>query len=257
MRKFRSNVAMANCAVCRTCDVTARQRRTACLADSDSTCEPCNEGFIVTGSALDTCTQCGAGKYAQNSQNTCLDCRNCDRNSRQDTACSSRADRTCMPCGNNRRTTSLNALSCDGCVDKYYSTGVNSCALCAGSNCGQRGQYVECTTTADGMGQRSCLWCEGQDFTQSPKCLAGWGVLSACDGLGTTKVTCQRCPAGTERLSDSSVTDGIQACLACPTGKFKALQSASPCGDCTNKPANSQYAAWQVGDDRSKDQCRW
>lgn len=263
--KYRSSLSMASCSSCITCDTNQRQRRTACGPINDRTCVQCDQGSIVTGADLDTCTPCGANQYAWANDNTCKTCSNCARSHYQQTACSNSADRVCQACPNNRITSTTNSASCSACKTGYYNAGGSTsepiCNECATSSCGTIGTYVSCTTT-DQMGSRTCEWCEGQAHEDSVKCAAGSGVSRACDGTGTTKTSCALCEAGTERPAGTAMVDMgssrfIQKCIACGTGKFKAGTSSANCGNCTNKPANSQYTSWSAGTTPSSNTCPW
>jgi hypothetical protein len=50
---YRSSLSVASCSPCRTCDLSLRQRRTACGTVHDRTCVVCPEGSIVTGNDLE------------------------------------------------------------------------------------------------------------------------------------------------------------------------------------------------------------
>lgn len=268
--KYRSTTAQSACQNCAVCSTAQRQRNTPCTTTENNRCTACALGQIVTGAGLDTCSTCGAGKYADNANNVCADCRTCARTHRQTAGCAPEGDRQCEACPpeTNRVTTVTNSVHCAACREGYYNTGAGgnsnepSCAVCATSVCAA-GTYVSCTTS-DLMGSRSCLWCQGHSNTDSTKCAANRGVPKACFGTSTENVQCMDCPAGTERpegtpmvsvsLGDRSVQ--IQQCMACGTGKYKLTTSNTACIDCTNKPDNSQYVSWGTRTPASSD-CPW
>ena len=261
---------MAQCANCQVCQTSQRQRATPCGPINDRSCIQCPVGNIVTGSALDTCTQCAGGTYADNANNRCLTCQTCARTHRQTGACTSASNRACEACTNNRVTSETNSQFCSLCRKDYYDTQGSTvanepnCAVCAGSACSV-GSYVVCTTSADGWsGYRECRRCQGHQISDSTPCTQHMGVATACSGAGTTAVNCENCPAGTERpagspwvsVTENGVTINIQKCLPCGTGKFKASASNQACGDCTNKPENSAYVSWGT-DTPSTSSCPW
>ena len=268
--KYRSTTAQSACQNCAVCSTAQRQRNTPCTTTENNRCTACALGQIVTGAGLDTCSTCGAGKYADNANNVCADCRTCARTHRQTAGCAPEGDRQCEACPpeTNRVTTVTNSVHCAACREGYYNTGAGvnsnepSCAVCATSTCAA-GTYVSCTTS-DLMGSRSCLWCQGHSNTDSTKCAANRGVPKACFGTSTENVQCADCPAGTERpegtamvsVSLGSASVQIQQCMACGTGKYKVTTSNTACINCTNKPDNSQYVSWGTRTPASSD-CPW
>ena len=250
------------CRTCTTCQTSQRQRRTGCTASSNEQCPQCPEGNIVvlrsgTPEDPDTCQACGPGTFASASDNTCATCKNCANTEKQTGACLATGDRQCTACDEKTRVRSLNSQTCDGCVDGYYRTDVPSCAPCAESSCGE-GRYKQCFNTIAEGGQQNCFNCQGQEeSTGADICAAGRGVTERCSGAGTVNVQCADCPAGTERPVGTMLADKIQKCLNCGLGKFKALQGTQNCGDCTNKPVNTQYVAWPVGTMPSSNTCEW
>lgn len=204
---------------------------------------------------------CEAGKYADSADNQCKSCTNCQRGSRMTVQCAATGNRQCAACTANGWTTSLNAETCDGCGTGYIrtlsSTGAGSCVVCNGQNGGcLQGQYVNCYTNADGMGMRDCVACAGHASTGDTACSAGYGVTKKCVGTEIAQAPCALCPKGTERPSGTPMVDGIQKCVACGVGKFKAGESSAACGACTNKPGNSEYVAWGLTEAGSN-ACPW
>ena len=246
-----TQTACADCAVCKT---SLRQYRQGCTASSNEKCPVCPEGNIVKVGPPDSCQLCSDGTYARASDNTCVTCKTCARTEKQTSACLSTGDRTCAACGDNRYTLAVNADTCAGCIQSYYLTGAGSCALCADSSCGN-GNYRTCSFTEAGGGTRTCGACEGQ--TENPKCDAGKGVSTRCNGMGTDAVTCSPCGPGLERPITTALVGNIQACVACGLGFFKDATGVANCGACTNKPANNtQYVSWGTTSP-SANACPW
>lgn len=246
------------CKACKTCDTTQRQYRSGCFASSDEACPQCSEGnIVVQGTSTDSCSTCASGKYAQASSNTCQTCTTCDRTQAESRACEARANRECTACTLNRYSKNLNG-NCDGCIRDYYKTLAGSCASCTDS-CGN-GNYKTCTFTETGGGTRTCTSCEGQTEAHSPKCNAGYGVNTRCDGQGTSMVSCTACGPGTDRPAGTAIDASInyQTCLKCGLGKYKSASGAQNCGDCTNKPnSNAQYVAWGSQENPTSNSCPW
>jgi len=259
-RRLQDPVTPFVCGTCKTC--TIRQRRvTDCGPVYDRTCEDCPAGNIVTGANLDTCSLCGAGKYADQPNNVCRTCKDCPQTSRMTSQCAATGDRQCTACTGNEGALSLNAETCLGCIPGYIrtlsSTGTGSCVVCNGQNGGcLQGQYVNCYTSAGGAGMRDCVACAGHASTGPTACSAGYGVTRKCVGTEIAQAPCALCPAGTERPSGTPMVDGIQKCVACGVGKFKAGASSAECGPCTNKPGNSEYVAWGLTEAGSN-ACPW
>lgn len=253
--KYRNDLNTAVCTDCKTCSTAQRERRTPCGPVYDRTCVQCGAGNIVTGTDLDTCTECNAGAYmgtyARASDNTCVRCYDCPRTHGVDTPCQKHADRTCAVCPTNQRAPQLNG-DCRGCIAGYV-WGVSGCILCEQATCGLT-QYIKCTTTSgDQMGGRDCLYCQGHNHASSTKCAAGYGVSMFCAGDKLEAIACAACAAGTERpdgtamVANAGNTVQIQQCKACATGKYKVGAGAGDCQACANKPGiNSVYAAWTV-----------
>ncbi len=197
----------------------------------------------------------------QAANNQCRTCTNCPRTSKLTTQCASTGDSQCTACTQYERTTSLNAGTCDGCVSGYiWTQGLTqngNCVPCNGENGGcPEGNYVNCYTNTDGMGVSQCVACQGHTASGATACDAGYGVTRKCAGTEIAQAPCALCPAGTERPSSTPMVDGIQKCVACWVGKFKAGASSAACRACTKKPANSEYVAWGLTEAGS-DACPW
>jgi len=248
------------CLDCRSCNLANREYRTKCGPVSNSACLQCGQGHIVTTSSgstttLDTCTVCNTpasptGLYANAASNTCERCKDCSRLEAETTACTAATNRACVACPTNQRASALNG-QCDGCVAGYVR-GASGCGLCSQAACGSN-QYIKCTTSADLMGGRDCMYCQGHNHASSTKCLAGYGVSTFCAGDKLEAIACTACAAGTERpdgtamVANAGNTVQIQQCKACATGKYKVGAGAGDCQACTNKPGiNSVYVAWTV-----------
>jgi hypothetical protein len=241
--KYRDSASMTVCQDCSIiCDVTQRQRKTACGPVYNQRCETCSTGHIVTGAGMDVCTPCNPGTYARASDNTCASCKDCLREEKMLANCEAAADRSCTACPTGQRTRSLNSDQCLGCIPGYIRAS-DTCVLCnsENANCAS-GRYINCKTNLEGNGDYDCLLCEGQ--TENPSCSEHHGVSTRCGGGGTTMVSCTPCAAGTERPTGTALENSIQKCRQCLTGTFKAAAGASACGACSNKPANSVYASW-------------
>ena len=239
---YRSELANQACSPCKQCSLQQRQRRTACGPIYDRTCETCPEGSIVTGADLNVCSACPDGKFARASDNTCATCTACARTEKQKTGCLATADRTCELCGNYGYTLALNAVTCAGCIETRFSSGANSCPVCAESSCGN-GNYRTCSYTPEAGGVRTCKACQGQ--SEDPKCDPGYGVTVRCDGQGTEMVSCAVCGAGKHRPAGTGLVGYKQTCMSCDLGYYKSAAGSGSCGACTNKPAsNTQYITW-------------
>lgn len=245
------------CQACKTCNLVNRERRTPCGPVYDSTCVQCGAGNIVTqsvaGGDYDTCTTCNSGSYpetfARAADNKCAGCITCPRTQKQTSPCQATADRVCANCIDHQRSNGLNG-ACDGC-DGGYVRGVSGCIPCEQAGCGNN-QYIKCVTSADNMGSRDCLFCQGHNHASSLQCNPGYGVSTFCTGNSTAVVTCALCEAGTERPAGTALvpngdsTVSIQKCIPCATGKYKAGVGAGDCQACGNKPVNSVYAPWST-----------
>lgn len=231
------------CATCSTCSTTRRERRVGCSASVNEQCPQCDAGSIVVlGATTDSCQACTSGKFARASENTCATCTQCTRTQKRTSDCSTSADRVCEPCGNNKYNLELNSGTCTGCIEGYFNTGAGSCAVCAGSSCGD-GYYRSCLFTETGGGVKLCTACEGQQ--EAPNCNPGYGVNARCDGQGTTMVSCTACGPGKHRPAGTGLVGDIQTCVPCVTGFFKTDTGSGSCGACSNKPAsNAQYVTW-------------
>ena len=232
---------------------------------TQSSCQPCTEcpagykriaacGPIYNTNVAVECQQCGTGTYL--SGGSCVACNTCQIGYGVVQDCTSTTQRTCLACSTGYTTSAINKL-CTYCADGYfppsgYASGATSfCAPCAGPNRVAAaecfgGQWVNCAG-----GTRLCPYCDGQDYAGSTQCQEHWGVSTACDGKSNVQVSCQICGPGTERpLATPKIgTPPIQACVQCPTGKYKlaTVTTAVGCTDCGNKPGNSAYTTWAIG----------
>lgn len=231
------------CATCRACSVTSREARSGCSNSVNEPCPQCGVGnIVVVGGSTDSCQLCTTGKYARASDNTCVPCKDCLRTERELSVCQASADRTCEPCGNDKYTLALNAVTCAGCTETHYVGGGGSCPVCAGSSCGF-GNYRTCTFTEAAGGVKTCKACQGQSETQN--CNAGYGVTVRCDGQGTEMVSCAVCGAGKHRPAGTDLVGDFQTCKPCDLGYYKSAAGSGSCSACTNKPAsNAQYITW-------------
>ena len=231
------------CATCSTCSTTRRERRVGCSASVNEQCPQCDAGSIVVlGATTDSCQACTSGKFARASENTCATCTQCTRTQKRTSDCSTSADRVCEPCGNNKYNLELNSGTCTGCIEGYFNTGAGSCAVCAGSSCGD-GYYRSCLFTETGGGVKLCTACQGQQ--EAPNCNPGYGVNARCNGQGTTMVSCELCGIGKHRPAGTDLVNNYQTCMPCETGFFKTTAGSAACSACSNKPAsNAQYVTW-------------
>jgi hypothetical protein len=231
------------CATCLTCSTTRRERRVGCSASVNEVCPQCDAGSIVVlGATTDSCQACTSGKYAKASENTCATCTQCTRTQKRTSDCLTSADRVCEPCGNNKYNLELNSGTCTGCIEGYFNTGAGSCAVCAGSSCGD-GYYRSCLFTETGGGVKLCTACQGQQ--EAPNCNPGYGVNARCNGQGTTMVSCELCGIGKHRPAGTDLVNNYQTCMPCETGFFKTTAGSAACSACSNKPAsNAQYVTW-------------
>ena len=229
-------------------------------------CTPCPWGFsrsapcgpIRNTIELNECTECPSNQSMPLQTTTCVACATCGLDSRVVDQCSRTTQRTCDKCDTGSRSIEVNSY-CSMCIDGYYppggySSGVRQgqCAPCSGSaggapegaSCGA-GLYVQCTG-----GTRVCVACDGHTtVTGSTACSLGNGVPGTCTGLRNSNAACSPCAAGTERLSTTPVLadKGTQVCAQCRVGRYKLAAGTGECVACTNKPANSEYAAWSAG----------
>jgi hypothetical protein len=60
-----------------------------------------------------------------------------------------------------------------------------------------------------------------------------------------------------ERPDGTDLINGYQQCVKCGAGKYKSTPGTANCGLCTNKPANSVYRNWDVGQAASTSSCPW
>ena len=251
------NEQKTTCLACTVCNLANRERKTPCGPVYDSTCVQCGAGNIVTqsvaGGDYDTCTACNSGSYpdtfARAADNKCAGCITCPQTQKQTSPCQATADRVCANCIDHQRSKGLNG-ACDGC-DGGYVRGVSGCIPCEQAGCGNN-QYIKCVTSADNMGSRDCLFCQGHNHASSLQCNPGYGVSTFCTGNSTAVVTCALCAVGTERPAGTALvpngdsTVSIQKCVPCATGKYKTGVGAGDCQACGNKPVNSVYAPWST-----------
>lgn len=248
-----SNLAWTMISRCQPCpDQTFRNdllRQSNCEA-----CRVCTSSEVETAACSSvTNRQCGcrANQYRP-TPTTCADCTVCLAPTQfRTSACSSDKDTGCSPCPTGYRSISNNQGSCDVCADGYYP-GASQCTLCTINSglCNTPSTYILCQG-----GTKSCPICNGH--AQGASCAAGQEVTTYCNGNTLNNPPCQNCGVGTERPDGTDLINGYQQCVKCGAGKYKSTPGTANCGLCTNKPANSVYRNWDVGQAASTSSCPW
>lgn len=249
--KYRGTVGQfAECQTCGTCTATQIET-TQCGPIYNRACQDCGAGQIVVSN---TCTTCDAGKYTTD-RITCKSCDTCNIGTYYTTACTSTQARVCATCGTGYTTSESNLNFCNQCADTYYnpsSVSPPSCVKCAANTACSQNYWQKCTG-----GLRSCEVCDGHNAANSNSCPEGKGITTKCDGTGLQNTVCTDCGAGFERPAGTPMIENIQKCVKCGMGKFKAAAGTANCASCTNKPVNSVYRNWDLGEAASTSSCPW
>lgn len=242
---YRNNIAtQPNCVACQACHPTEGES-SPCTTISDRQCSCQTTGTYKA-------YQIDFGLSTDPSRTFCPTCTTCAApTQRMVTDCEFAKDRVCAACDEGSRSTFNNNL-CDACKDGHFA--VNGvCRPCTASNAGCiRDQYINCVG-----GTRTCPVCDGH--VGGTQCAAGRGVAGRCDGSSLRNPPCQDCGPGLERPEGTPLTSAVyQACVQCGVGKYKAAAGTGNCVDCTNKPANSVYRAWNaISEVASTSNCPW
>jgi len=245
-----TTVEMSTSPRCQQCP-SGKYRDTIALQPTCVDCTACSSTQIV----LQMCTPlrnricgCPAGTYAQGT--SCLACSVCRTPGfRLKSACGASTNTECEACPEGYRTTGDNQGACTACADGFYLTDRCTSCLASSASCGEN-FWIQCVG-----GTRVCIRCAGH--AGGSLCPAGTGVNGQCGGSQLSDPGCQDCGPGLERPENTPTVGGLQVCVKCGTGKFKAASGRGDCQNCTNAPVNSAYLAWGVAETASSSACPW